>query len=64
MRNAEDDERLHRARARWAKIQKELKSKAAEHHRRKVFLLVFWFYVIVTVGIIRRFRDADAEAVK
>ncbi len=53
-----------RAKSVGEEISKELKSKLQNIFVEKVFLLVFWFYVIVTVGIIRRFRDADAAVVK
>ncbi len=52
-----------RAKSVGEEISTELKGKLQNILVEKVFLLVFWFYVIVTVGIIRRFRDADAAAV-
>ena len=53
-----------RAKSVGEEISTELKSKLQNILVEKVFLLVFWFYVIVTIGIIRRFRDADAAVVK
>lgn len=53
-----------RARSVGEEIQTELEAKLQNITVEKVFLLVFWFYVIVTIGIIRRFRDADAAVVK
>ena len=53
-----------RARSVGEEIQEELGSKLQNITVEKLFLLVFWFYVIVTIGIIRRFRDAGPRAVK
>ncbi|MFN8586580.1 MAG: cytochrome c3 family protein [Candidatus Eisenbacteria bacterium] len=53
-----------RAKSVGEEISTELESKLQNILVEKVFLLVFWFYVIVTIGIIRRFRDADAAVVK
>jgi predicted CXXCH cytochrome family protein len=46
-----------RARSVGAEIQDELHKKFANARMSKLALVVFWFYVIVTVGILRRYRN-------
>ena len=46
-----------RARSVGTEIQDELHKKFANDQVSKLALVVFWFYVIVTVGILRRYRN-------
>jgi hypothetical protein len=46
-----------RARAVSTEIQDELHHKFSNARMSKIALVVFWFYVLVTVGILRRYRN-------
>lgn len=46
-----------RARSTGAEVSEEIEHELKNITIEKLALLVFWFYVIVTVGILRRFRD-------
>ena len=46
-----------RAKSVGVEIQDELKHKFANNQVNKILLIVFWFYVLATVGILRRYRD-------
>lgn len=49
-----------RARSTGAEVSEEIEHELKNITIEKLALLVFWFYVIVTVGILRRFRDRRA----
>lgn len=53
-----------RARSVSEEIEAELKGKLLNITIEKLLLLVFWFYVLVSIRIIRRFRDTDPQVVK
>jgi predicted CXXCH cytochrome family protein len=46
-----------RARSLGREIRNELQSKLGQIRTNKLLLILFWFYVLVTVGILRRLRD-------
>jgi hypothetical protein len=46
-----------RAHALGDEIRDEVQSKLGQIRTNRLLLIVFWFYVIVTVGILRRLRD-------
>jgi predicted CXXCH cytochrome family protein len=48
----------NRARSVGAQIQSEIRAKLSNLRVRKLVLIVFWFYLILTVLVLRRFRDA------
>lgn len=48
-----------RARDVGSEVRKEIDDKLRNILIEKLALVVFWFYVLITVGILRRFRDRD-----
>ncbi len=50
-----------RARSVGTEIQSEIYAKLANLNMRRLVLIVFWFYLILTVLVLRRFRDAPRK---
>ncbi len=50
-----------RARAVGQEVQKELEGKLANLGQHRYVLIAFWFYVLLTLFVLRRFRDQDAR---
>lgn len=51
-----------RARSVGTEIQSEIYAKLGNLNLRRLLLIVFWFYLILTVLVLRRFRDASRTA--
>jgi len=51
-----------RARSVGTEIQSEIYAKLGNLNMRRLLLIVFWFYLILTVLVLRRFRDASRPA--
>jgi hypothetical protein len=51
-----------RARSTGEEVSEEIEHELKNITVEKLALVVFWFYVIVTLGIIRRFRDRPGQA--
>jgi hypothetical protein len=51
-----------RARSVSSEIELEINAKLVNLRTRKFVLIVFWFYVLVTILVLRRFRDRAARA--
>lgn len=51
-----------RARSVGTEIQSEIYAKLGNLNMRRLLLIVFWFYLILTVLVLRRFRDASRSA--
>ena len=51
-----------RARSVSAEIEHEIYTKLGNLRTRKFVLILFWFYVLLTVLVLRRFRDRGARA--
>jgi hypothetical protein len=51
-----------RARAVGAEIEHEIYAKLGNLRTRKFVLILFWFYVLTTVLVLRRFRGRSARA--
>jgi predicted CXXCH cytochrome family protein len=51
-----------RARSVGTEIQAEIYAKLGNLNMRRLVLIVFWFYLILTVLVLRRFRDASRPA--
>ncbi len=50
-----------RARSTGAEVTEEIQKELGNIRTNKLALIVFWFYVLVTVGILRRFRNARPQ---